>query len=140
MTINLLNEYLIETNNLHPDWQWWNVSRDPPDAPKGFIRVKGDVPVGTKKNGRPQWPKRSEAQVFFVEKSKLDEWSEEWGRKNQTCVRCMGSGVVPHGTRLDQVTGAYIHSTVPCPKCRGVLASVRVSGDDQPPEGGARFR
>lgn len=120
MTIMLMNEYLIETQNLPADWQWFNVSRNPPDAPKGFIKVQGNVPVGKLKSGRPKWD-RTEGQVFFVEAAKLTEWSEEWGRKNQTCIKCMGQGTVRHGTRYDEATGGYVHSTAPCPKCSDSL-------------------
>jgi hypothetical protein len=75
-----------------PDgWKWFELNCHKDACPPGFTRVIGAVPIGTKRDGRPKWPKKSESQTLFLSDAEIAEAERIWERENGKCFHCAGT-------------------------------------------------
>lgn len=65
------------------------------------IRVRGSIPIGKRKDGRPRWGKRSEADSVYIYNQDIEAAKLEYERESGKCADCIdgqyccGFGVGP---------------------------------------------
>lgn len=93
--IDWFNLTVQRIHNQPSAWRWWKL--DAHDAPKGFTKIVGGVPVGIVSRGpRKGWPKwnTKASQTFFVADSDIVETKRLWSEQTGQCSNCCGTGQV----------------------------------------------
>lgn len=70
------------------DWQWHYRKVMGPDAQL----VRGAIPIGTKRDGSPRWPKASEDRECVVTDAEIKAEREAWEARTGLCADCGGCG------------------------------------------------
>jgi hypothetical protein len=74
------------------EWRWFSLNSG--DAPEGFVKVVGAVPVGTyrsgKRKGRPKWPKDGE--TLWIKRDDFTAMQAAWESETGKCAGCCGAG------------------------------------------------
>lgn len=100
--MKLYTEYLREKHSLPIEWQAcvWNAH----DAPKGYVKILGGVPVGKRKDGWPRWAARAKLDTHFVADADFQAWLLEWEKRTGLCSRCEGKGEVERIDFVNKIT------------------------------------
>jgi hypothetical protein len=119
--IDLWNVHAVEVLGAPAGWQWYNASCRKDDAPAGFTRLIGAVPVGFKRNGRPKWGKASEAtkRTLFRDDLKYLAWVKEWEARMGICSRCMNERRTVKSVSIDPATKKVTRAYELCKRCQG---------------------
>lgn len=97
-----------------PEWKafQWEVV-DHKNIETSAIRVRGSVPIGTRRDGRPRWGKVSDADSAFIYREDVEAAKQEYERESGKCADCIG-GLYCCGASVD--LGFKYR---PCSRCDG---------------------
>ena len=93
---------------LPAEWQWFDLRVIGPD-----VLVRGAVPVGYTRDGRPKWPKVRDSQQCVVTTAERNAARDAWTRRTGLCWNCGGSG--EEFASWHHVTGKQFR---PCRRCQ----------------------
>lgn len=97
-----------------PEWdafEWSVVDHKHLDT--SAIRIRGAVPIGRRKDGRPKWGKISDADSVYIHKSDVEAAKEEYERTSGKCSDCI-DGLYCCGASVDM---GFKYR--PCSRCNG---------------------